>query len=300
MNALWMLVAALLFSLMGACIKLASRQYGIADLVFYRSLFGVATLYAFVHWRGLSLTTPVATMHLRRSLSGVAALALWFYATSRLPLGTAMTLNYTSPLFLALFVVGFALKARHAVDWRLVGTILIGFIGVVFVLQPSFSQDEGGVALAGLASGVLSAAAYWNIRQLGRVGEPEWRTVFYFSLAGTVLGLAASLLTGFTAHDATGVGLLVAIGSTATLAQLAMTRAYARGHTLGISNLQYSAVVFATLIGVVVFGDRIATAGWIGIAIIIASGIASTALAAHRRPAQPASETTEVEPAAEK
>lgn len=300
MNGLWMLAAALLFSLMGACIKLASRQYGIAELVFYRSLFGAVSLYAFVQWRGLSLSTPVAQMHLHRSVWGVAALALWFYATSRLPLGTAMTLNYTSPLFLAAIVVGVSLKSRHEVDWKLAVTIVVGFIGVVFALQPSFSQDEGSVALAGLASGVLSAAAYWNVRQLGRVGEPEWRTVFYFSLTGTVLGLAAALLSGFSAHDARGLWLLLAIGTTATLAQLAMTRAYARGHTLGISNLQYSAVVFATIIGIVIFGDRIEAIGWIGIAIIIASGIASTALAAQKRPPQRAAETTEVEPTAEK
>lgn len=300
MNALWMLVAALLFSLMGACIKLASRQYGIAELVFYRSLFGAATLYAYVQWRGLPLATPVAAMHLRRSVTGVAALALWFYATSLLPLGTAMTLNYTSPLFLAAFVVGIALRAKHEVDWKLAGTVVVGFVGVVFVLQPSFSQDEGGVALAGLASGVLSAAAYWSIRQLGLTGEPEWRTVFYFSLAGTVLGLAASLPSGFSAHDARGGWLLIAIGTTATLAQLAMTRAYARGHTLGTANLQYSAVIFATILGIAVFGDHIATSGWIGIAIIIASGIASTALTALKRPAQRAAETTDVEPTAEK
>ncbi|MGH6624203.1 MAG: EamA/RhaT family transporter, partial [Burkholderiaceae bacterium] len=119
-------------------------------------------------------------------------------------------------------------------------------------------------------------------------------------LTGAVLGLIASLLAGFSTHDARGVWLLLAIGVTATLAQLAMTRAYARGHTLGTANLQYSAVIFATILGIVLFGDHIAASGWIGIAIIIASGIASTALTALKRPTQRAAETTDVEPTAEK
>lgn len=282
MNALWMVAAALLFSLMGVCIKLAGRHYGIAEIVFYRSLFGVLSIAAFVGWRGFTFSTPLAGTHLRRGVFGVAALALWFYATIALPLGTAMTLNYTSPLFLAAFLIGVTLRGGGQVDWKLVGAVAIGFIGVVMVLQPSFSDEQMVPALAGLLSGVLSAAAYWYVRELGKLGEPEWRTVFYFSLTGTLLGLGGSLVSGLSSHNSVGALLLLGVGASATLAQLAMTRAYSHGHTLVVANLQFSAVVFASALGVAFFGDRIPLVGWLGIAVIIASGISSTLLTARR------------------
>jgi S-adenosylmethionine uptake transporter len=286
MNALWMLVAALLFSLMGVGVKLAGQRYGVAEIVFYRSLIGVAALIAFARWHRLSITTPLAGLQLRRSLTGTLALALWFYSATILPLGTSITLNYTSPLFLAAFLVGGALRARRPVDWKLVAAILVGFVGVLLILQPSFTDEQGTAAIAGLTSGVLSAAAYWHVRELGRMGEPEWRTVFYFSLAGTLFGGLGMLFFGVTPHDAQGLLLLAGIGISALLAQLAMTRAYGRGHALATANLQYSAVVFATVLGILAFGDHIPTSGWLGIAAIIVSGTASTALAARVRSAR--------------
>src|SRR4030095_13848897 len=137
MSALWMLVAAVLFSLMGLMVKFAGKQYGIAEIVFYRSLIGVVSLYAFVRWRRATLATPVAFTHLSRGTVGIAALALWFYATNHLPLGTALTLNYTSPLFLAVFIVSAAAAAPQPIEWRLVAAVLVGFVGVLLLLKPS-------------------------------------------------------------------------------------------------------------------------------------------------------------------
>jgi S-adenosylmethionine uptake transporter len=283
MNALWMVVASLLFSVMGACVKYASRHYGVTEILFYRSLIGAVCLFAFVHWRGMSLATPLARMHMWRGVVGTAAVFLWFFATTVLPLGTALTLNYTSPLFLALLVVGLALRSGGRIDWPLMATIAIGFVGVILVLQPNFAPGQALGAVAGLVSGVLSAIAYWQVKQLGEAGEPEWRVVFYFSLTGTILGGAGSIAGGFTAHTATGALLLAFIGISTLLAQLAMTRAYGQGRTETAASLQFSAVVFASLLGVVLFDDRIPLIGWAGIAVIIASGIASTALTARRR-----------------
>jgi S-adenosylmethionine uptake transporter len=292
MSALWMLVAAVLFSVMGAMVKFAIQQYSVLEVVFYRSLIGVAVLYAFVLWRRETLATPVARTHLTRGVVGTAALSLWFFATGALPLGTAMTLNYTSPLFLAALAVGVALRSGERVNWRLVAAIAIGFVGVVLLLQPTYSSEQAVAAVAGLLSGVLSAIAYWYVRTLGRLGEPEWRTVFYFALSGTLIGFIGALMHGFSPHDARGVALLAGVGVTATLAQLAMTRAYAYGNTLVVANLQFVAVVAASLLGIAVFGDHIPLIGWIGIAIIILSGVSSTVLITRQRVALPAESTT--------
>ena len=314
-----MVVAGLLFSIMGACVKWAGQYYGVAEIVFYRSLFGVVILYAFTLWRqsamraesssthrepmprvhAFSLTTPHAGMHFRRSVNGTIALGLWFYATTLLPLGTAMTLNYASSLYLAAAVIGIAIHQRRQIDSKLAAAVLVGFVGVLLVLQPSFSHDQGSAALAGLLSGVFAAVAYWHLRDLGRLGEPEWRTVFYFSLTGTLLGLIGSLISGLSTHTPEGALLLAGVGLSALLAQLAMTRAYGSGHTLLVANLQYSAIVFASILGVAWFGDHVPPFAWIGIAIIILSGVAASTLTAHRRQSGPA-KIVDVEPAAEK
>lgn len=277
-----MLVAAVLFAVMGAMVKLALARYGTMEIVFYRSLFGVVSIYLFVRWRRHSLATSVALTHLGRGVVGTAALALWFYATSALPLGTALTLNYTSPLFLAAFMVTASLRAHERIDWILVAAVIVGFVGIVLLLRPTVAGDQSVAAAAGLVSGVLSAMAYWYVRTLGKLGEPEWRTVFYFTLSGVVLGLVVTLFQGFSTHDARGVWLLLGVGITATLAQLAMTRAYAFGHTLVVANLQFVAVVVASLLGIAIFGDHIPLTGWLGIATIILSGVWSTVLIARQ------------------
>jgi S-adenosylmethionine uptake transporter len=284
MQSLWMLVASLLFAAMGACVKLASARYGILEIVFYRSVLGCVGLAAFVRLRGGTLTTSVPWLHLRRGAFGTAALSLWFFSTTALPLGTSMTLNYASSLYLAAFVVAAAVLAGRRVNWPLAATVVTGFVGVLLVLTPSLNREQAAAGIAGFVSGILSASAYWHVKELGKLGEPEWRTVFYFSLAGVVLGLAGSLLTGFTAHTADGVLLLATIGVTATLAQLAMTRAYSAGRTLLTANLQYSAIVFATLLGMLLFADRIPLAGWLGIAMIIGSGIVATLITRRDAP----------------
>src|SRR4051794_37949393 len=119
MSALWMVVAAFLFSVMGACVKWASRHYGVAEIMLYRSLIGVAILYAFVLRRGVTLATPLAKKHLQRGVSGTIALGLWFYATKILPLGTAMTLNYASSLYIASAIVIISVIQRKEVDVKL-------------------------------------------------------------------------------------------------------------------------------------------------------------------------------------
>ena len=101
-----MVLASLLFATMGVCVKLASAHYATGEIVFYRGLVGLAMMSVVARWQGGSLRTAVPAMHFWRSLSGVSALCLWFYAIGNLPLATAMTLNYMSSVWMALFLVG--------------------------------------------------------------------------------------------------------------------------------------------------------------------------------------------------
>jgi drug/metabolite transporter (DMT)-like permease len=269
--------AALLFALMGALVKLASERYGTGEIVMYRGLVGVLSLAIVVRWQGGTLATQVPGMHFWRSATGVGALTLWFYSIGGLPLATAMTLNYMSSVWMALFLIGGAvLVGATKINGVLVAAVLGGFAGVALVLQPSAEAQSLWHALAGLCSGVLAALAYLQVSALTRAGEPELRVVFYFACAGVVVGGALMLWQGATPHTAVGALQLLGIGLLATLAQLMMTRAYSVGHTLANAVLNYLGIVFAFAIGVLWFGEVLTAGAVVGIVLIVGAGLAAT------------------------
>ncbi|MET0517643.1 MAG: DMT family transporter [Burkholderiaceae bacterium] len=288
--SLLMVAATFLFATMGVCVKLASELYDAGEIVMYRGLVGITMLGVMSAVRGQTLRTAVPGLHLRRSLSGVIALSLWFYAIGKLPLATAMTLNYMSSVWMALFLIGGALVAgRGRVDPRLVAAVLLGFAGVALVLRPTFDEQLLWQGIAGLASGMLSALAYLQVASLGRSGEPEYRIVFYFSLGGACAGALSTLVLGLGlgqpagglhGHGARGLALLLAVGLLATAAQLLMTRAYSRGKTLVNACLQYLGIVFSFIYGVSLFRDPVTWWALAGMALIITAGLAATLLRA--------------------
>jgi S-adenosylmethionine uptake transporter len=288
-----MFLASLLFSLMGVCIKYASVQYSAGEMVFYRSLVGALVILVLTRHRGESLATTVPAMHFWRSASGVVSLALWFHAIGGLPLATAMTLNYMSSVWMALFLVGGSvLVGTGRVDGRLVATVLAGFVGVALVLRPTVEQQQLWHGLAGLMSGVLAATAYLQVTALGRAGEPEARIVFYFCLGGLVFGAAWMALDDTHAHTPRGLALLLAIGMLAVVAQMLMTRAYRIGRTLANASLQYLGIAYSFVFGVLLFDDPVSASALAGIALIVAAGLAATLMRASRQSAADASPPT--------
>lgn len=294
MQAAWMIVASVFFAGMGVCIKYASPHFGPLEIVFYRGAIGVLFMGVVARASGVSLATRVPMMHLWRNAVGVCALVAWFYAFAHLPLATAMTLHYMSGVWVAAFLVGGTMLLGRLADLRRQGpltlTVLASFAGVVMLLRPALEQDQLFAGLIGLLSGLLAALAYIQVAALGRVGEPEARTVFYFSLGSMLTGALGMVF--YQAHPInTWQALwLLPIGVLAALGQLCMTRAYTHGATMVVVNLQYSGIVFGALFGLVLFGEQIALIGWLGMVIIVAAGMMGTALRARALPNPPAEE----------
>ena len=294
MQALWMVLGAFFFATMAVGIKVASADYSTFELVFYRGAVSVVFMGLVLRARGTSLKTSVPAMHAWRSLVGVMSLGAWFYAIAHLPLATAMTLNYMSGVWVAAFVVGGALLYGQAQrQGPLMFTVLASFCGVVMMLRPTLDQNQLFAGLIGLLSGMGAALAYMQVTALGKVGEPEGRTVFYFSLGSVVAGLGGMAFTGITPWSSVSwqaAAWLVPIGILASGGQWCMTRAYSRGSTLLVANLQYSGIIFAAFYSLVLFGDHIPLIGWAGMAIIVASGLAATVLRSRNIPNTPPEE----------
>jgi S-adenosylmethionine uptake transporter len=278
MQSLWMVAASLLFACMGVCVKLGSAQFSAAELVFYRGFIALLLLYAYVSGAGLSLATPHWRTHIYRGLAGFISIVLYFQAIGMIPLAMAVTLNYTSPLFLALLLLFWQ---RERISLRLLLALIAGFLGVILLLRPSWHSEQLVGGMLGLASGMIASIAYLNVRKLGELGEPEWRTVFYFSLTAALGGLPWILIGSWSdqpvhAIDARGWMLLLGVGGFGALAQLCMTRAYKNGKTMVSASLTYSTVVFASLFGIWLWDERLPSIAQLGVGLILVSGILAT------------------------
>lgn len=158
------------------------------------------------------------------------------------------------------------------------------------MLRPTLGQNQVFAGLIGLMSGLTAAFAYMQVMALGKLGEPETRTVFYFAVGSAVAGAAGMVVEGFSPWNWLHALWLLPVGLLASLGQLCITRAYSQGATLVVASLQYSGIVFGAIYSVTLFGDRIPLSGWVGMALIVASGIAATVMRARAAPNAPAEE----------
>lgn len=271
MQSLWMIVASLLFACMGVCVKLGAATFSTGELVFYRGAVGLAIIAVLARVQRVPLATPKWRLQLTRSLSGTAALICYFFAISALPLATAVTLNYTSPIIVAVLL---ALWFRERLRPSVIASVMLGFAGVVLLLKPTLQAEQWIGAAAGLGSALLASLAYISVRELGRAGEPEIRTVFWFSVVTTVIGIPWALSGNLQHIDLRSAAILVGVGLFGGFAQLAMTRAYRLGKTIVAANLAYTTVIFSSLFGMLLWGEVLPLSAWGAIILIIVSGAA--------------------------
>lgn len=271
-----MSLAGLLFACMGVLVKYGAAHFSSSELVFYRSFFSLLFVACMLRGQRTALATPHWRGHLWRGLSGTLAMMLFFYCITTLPLATAITLNYTSSLFLtALTLIVF----KDRLHLPLTASLALGFIGVILLLHPTLEREQLMGGLLGLGSGFLAGVALLNVRELGKLGEPAVRVVFYFNLVATLFSGIWMLQDKMHVPALGDLPLLLALGASATFAQLAMTRAYRIGQTQVVSTFSYSTIAFASLFGLLLWQETLPLAGWLGIALIIASGMLSLHLA---------------------
>lgn len=267
-----MLVAAFGFAIMGALVKIGAQKFSAAELVFYRSLFGLISISYFIVMHQLPLATPHLGKQMSRAAVGFLSLVLFFYAIAHLPLATAITLNYTSPLFLAVFMPFFLHEKPKKI---LLLTLAIGFAGVSLLLKPTLDQENWFAGVLGLCSGIGAALAYVHVKQLGQRNEPDWRTVFYFTLLSTAGAGIWMLFEHFQSITLRDLLVLSGLGLSATIAQLALTRAYRTGDTLVVASLAYFTILFASILGILLWDELLHLDAWVAIGLIVLSGMIS-------------------------
>jgi len=274
MQSLWMLLASLTFAAMGACVKVASdQQAGLPQIVLFLGIPSVLLIFFWAVSTRRSLRPKSWRLHMARNVAGVGSMWMGFFAISVLPLATAVSINYTSPLFIAGWMLARDWKQRDAVRTL---AVVLGFLGVVAILRPSIGADHLLGALVGLGAGAFSAVAMMQVRSLGRIGEPEWRTVLIFSTFVCLTGATGIAIEGWQPVGLEGWLALTGVGLFGLVGQLAMTRAFGMGSALLTAALQYTTIVFSALLTAAIWGQLPDWVAWSGMALIVASGLLST------------------------
>lgn len=261
----------LLFASMSVAIKLAERGgAALPEILFWRQ-FGAVWLVAAVVGAGpgfASLRTARFGAHVVRTVVGLGAMACTFTALLALPLAEATTLGFSMPIFAT--VLG-ALVLKEPTGWRRWAAVAAGFVGVLIVARPGGAALPLAGLIAGLVAAALTATVSILLRQIGRTEAPL-TTVFWFSLLSLV-PLAIPYASAARAHPIATWAALAAVGLLGGVAQLAMTHSLRLGPVSAVVPMDYTALLWATLFGWLVF-DRLPAEGTaIGAPVIVASGL---------------------------
>ncbi|GAA6129959.1 DMT family transporter [Halopseudomonas sabulinigri] len=272
-GALLLALSALLFAIMGVLIREVSSGVNNETVVFFRNLVGVFFFLPMMLLKGFApFRTQRLTSHFLRTFYGLGAMYCFFYAIAHLPLADAMVFTYAAPVFTPLLAWWWL---RESLTPRIVGMVLIGFVGVLLVAKPSGALFEPK-AFAGVAASLLAAAAFVSIRAMSN-SEPASRIVFYFATFSTLLSAIPMLWArqALTTHQ---LMLLLAIGLVATTSQLVMSKAYALAPPGKIGPLSYLAIVFSGAFAWYLWGEVPGWSSWVGAALIFAASLLSITL----------------------
>ncbi len=286
----YMVLASLLFAVMGAFVKASTARLPFLFALLFRNAMGMIPLAAWYLATGERPRAVRPRLLFLRALLGFTAMFLFFLSIGALPLSTATVLNYMSPVFVVLLSASFR-RDRTALG-------LLPFVGVAFagvVLVVGFDPDGSwGATGLGVLSAVFAALAYLTVRELSAT-ESSATIVWHFSAWGAVLsalvlvvawamdlgnvpwdGVASALA------DPVSLGCLCAVGLFGTLAQLAMTSAYARASAPVISPISYLTPVLSYALGIALFDDPLTASALGGGALVIGASIALLRLSAAR------------------
>ncbi len=275
------LISAVLFAVMSALIRYLGARYPIGEVVFYRSAFAVVPVMLVYAWRG-ELAAIVRTERplgqAGRGAISIVGMFCNFGALARLPLVESNAISFTSPLF-SVALAALLLKERVRVyRWS---AVVIGFVGVLVVLAPHLSGDELTIAMAsatsvagvayGMAGSLANAGTVIQTRRLTQ-SESTSSIVFYFSLSCALAGLVTWPF-GWLTPTGGEFAVLACIGLLGGAAHIFLTESYRYASASVVAPFDYTSMIWALVLGYVMFGETPTPMIVLGSAIIAAAGL---------------------------
>jgi len=272
------LMAVFLFMVMAAMIKAATQNVPAGQAVFFRSLFAMPIILAWIWQRGelREALVPVNLMgHIWRGVFGTSAMVLTFAGLGLLPLPEVTAIGYATPIFTVILA---AIMLGERVRLFRISAVGLGLVGVMIVIWPRLSMGQDALSTAGtigalmvLGASLLRALVQIHIRTLVQT-EHTAAIVFYFSLTATVLSLL-SLPFGWVVPATVDVVLLIGAGLIGGVAQILVTSSYRFGAASMLAPFDYASLIFAALIGYVVFAELPTLETIIGASLVVLGGV---------------------------
>lgn len=266
--ALLMIGACAGFSMMMAIVRLVSPEIHPIEAAFFRNFLGILCMLPWVvQTRGRSLRTGRPAMHVVRAVIGITAMLLLFTAVSLLPLAEVTALSFTAPLFATL---GAAVILREKVGPRRWAATCVGLLGALVIIRPG-AHTFTPAALTALASAAGIAAAQLSVKSLSRTEDPS-AMVFIMVLLMTPLSLVPAIFV-WTWPSPAVLAWLALMGVVATLGQIMLVRAMATADASAVMPFDFARLIFATLLGWLMFSEL--PDGWTlaGGAVIVATTV---------------------------
>jgi drug/metabolite transporter (DMT)-like permease len=260
-----MVASAASFALMAAIVKRLLPDTPVQAIVFSRGVLMTVAFTTLARWRGAPIIGKRPGMLLFRGLLGYAALSCYFFSAQRLPLGDAVLLQYSHPIFVAATAPWLLGERTGRGHWPLV---LAALLGVALIVQPS--GELRPAALVGLLGSILAASAYLTIRDLSRSEHPLTILV-WFPLASVPLSLVGTLVAGRDAlpGDASEVAGHLLVTLTALVGQIAITVGLSRAGAAQATAVTLTGPAFGLLFGFLLFGTVPSAASLAGTAIVL-------------------------------
>lgn len=257
-----MVLSTLLFAVMSTLVKYLS-QFGTFKLVFFRSIGTLIFTMTYLVYNKIPVLGSQKKLLFFRGLSGAASMVLFFSALHFMAIGSAVTLRYTAPLFVALLSVLFLGEKIRWIQWFF---FLIAFGGVVMVKGFDTSISFLGFGIV-ILSAVTSAITYMFISRIG-TRDHHMVIINYFMLIATLAGAIGCLFEWQMPHGIEWLQLL-SLGVLGLIAQVLMTKAFQIGPAYKIAPYKYVEVIFSLGFGIAVFFDIYSFFTLIGIVMIV-------------------------------
>ncbi len=265
------IAAATSFAFMAAMVKIGDN-YGIhlIEMIFWRFAFALPLMFGWVMLGpGIdAIKTKRPLAHLWRAVIGFVAMGFGYWSLTLLPLAEATALSFAAPLFATLLS---ALVLTEVVGWHRWGAVIIGFIGVLIVMQPQNSALPTQGLIVALISAFGVSCVLITIRQISKT-ETTLAMVFWFT---AISALALSFVVPFfhAPHPIEAWGIMVGIGLLGGIAQFLLTASLRIAPVAVIAPFDYTQLLWAVLLGWLIWSDIPPAATWIGAGIVIASGL---------------------------
>ena len=267
-SGIWMLFASINFALLNTLVKYLSSDFHLSQIIFFRSFFAVLFIFPWVIKSGLySLKVNSIKLQSIRCILAVIAMYLWFYSISKIPLAEATAINFTAPIFGAIFAI-FLLKEK--IKFRRIIAIFISLIGALVIIRPGLIHFNFFIFITLIASILMGMASIY-IKKITLIDHPN-AVVFYMPFVLTLVSFIPCIIF-WKSPSMVNLLLLIATGLTAFFAHICITKAFSSSDATFVLIFDYLRLPFTAILAFILFGEITSFWVWIGGLIIFSSSV---------------------------